>query len=277
LSSISTQDYPEVEHLVIDGGSVDGSTDILARWKQPVYSWISEPDSGPAEALNKGLRRSSGEIVVCLNAGSVLYPGAISAVVRHFESNPACRALYGRVGDIGEHDTKIIELTAGSWAYNRLQIEGLCRQPGVFWRREAQASFGLFDERLRFAYEYEYWLRMGRMTGLEYFDGPVLGGVQEPAKVARSTLILRYEEYMEAVCRHATSMASMHHWLRVLSHLRATSENAPLTFDNQYDIEHSDVFRTWLLLYADRFQIPLDDSILAECSECGLKIADQPL
>ena len=88
LRSVSGQDYPQIEHIAIDGGSTDGSVDILSDWKQRDLRLISEPDCGPADAVNKGWRVASGAIIACLHADQLYLPGAVSAVVRHFERNP---------------------------------------------------------------------------------------------------------------------------------------------------------------------------------------------
>ena len=146
LQSIDGQDYPQIRHLAIDGGSTDGSVDILSDWKQRDLRLISEPDCGPADAVNKGWRVASGAIIACLHADQLQRDFSPSW---HFERNPNCRAVYGRTALLKEDGTPDDEYPTGPWDYNRLLNERICRQPAVFWRSGASSDFGVFDERLR--------------------------------------------------------------------------------------------------------------------------------
>ncbi len=96
IQSVIAQDYQPIEHLVIDGGSTDGTLELLRKY-QDHLSWVSEPDRGQTDAINKGFRRAHGAILCWLNADDVLMPGAISTVASYFESHPQVSFVYGDV------------------------------------------------------------------------------------------------------------------------------------------------------------------------------------
>src|SRR5512137_2022999 len=94
IRSVLEQDYPDVEYLIVDGGSTDGSVEIIQRYADRLDWWVSEPDSGQAEAINKGLRRAKGEIVAWLNSDDIYLPGAILQAVRAFQTEPAMGMIF---------------------------------------------------------------------------------------------------------------------------------------------------------------------------------------
>ena len=264
LGSVSRQDYPEIEHIAVDGGSSDGSAGILRGWRQPGFSWVSEPDAGPADAANKGLRRASGDIVALLGAGDVFLPGALSAVVRHFEGNPGCAVVHGRVGLLDGGNSIRRELPTGPLNHDRLLRTPLCRPPAVFWRRGLMTSFGVFDERLRFAYVREHLLRIGRSAVFGYEGGLILAGIGHDENDDSPGAVSRREEILDVVCRYAGTMEPVHDQLRELVRCRAAADRSPLMPGEGFGRRRRRDCARWLLLYAERHQILLDESILSE-------------
>jgi len=159
IRSVLEQPMEDIEYLVFDGGSSDETLDVLKRYESRLH-WISEPDHGQAAAVNKGLRRSRGDVIGWLNSDDIYYPDAVAAACRYFASRPDIDVIYGEANHIDEKDRIIEAYPAEDWDVQRLaEVCFLC-QPAVFFRRRVIEKFGLLDERLHFCLDYEYWLRL---------------------------------------------------------------------------------------------------------------------
>lgn len=165
IESVLTQDYPHVEYLVVDGGSTDNTLDLLATYGDRL-NWISEPDGGQSDAINKGFRRTSGAILGWLNADDVYAAGAISTVVSAFRSHPDVGLVYGQ-GQIMDADGTVVR------AFDEVEPFSLWRllygldyilQPAAFFRREPTALAGWLDEGLDFAMDWDLWLKLATAT-----------------------------------------------------------------------------------------------------------------
>jgi glycosyltransferase involved in cell wall biosynthesis len=159
----------ELEYLVQDGGSTDGSAEILRRHEARVSVRI-EKDAGQADAINRGLRRTTGEIIGWVNSDDLLLPGALARVADAFAANPGAAWLHGGCEIVDEHDRPIRRwiTTYKDWRcrnYSRraLLVENFVSQMTVFWRRSAMEKIGLLDESLRYTFDYEYWLRLSAL------------------------------------------------------------------------------------------------------------------
>lgn len=160
LRSVLLQDYPALEHIVIDGGSADRSPDILRRYSPHLTYWVSEPDSGPADALAKGFRKATGDIVAYLNSDDVYQPGVLREVGRYFVEHPDCDVLYGDTYWIDPEGRVVAErrqtpfLTSG-FLYGGADLQ----QPSVFWTRQAYDKAGGIDPSYRFAFDTDLFFR----------------------------------------------------------------------------------------------------------------------
>jgi glycosyltransferase involved in cell wall biosynthesis len=164
IESVLTQDYPNIEYVVIDGGSNDESVEILKSYGERFY-WESKRDRGQADAINKGFARVKGEILAYLNSDDVLLPGAISRVVRYFREHPACDMVYGDADYIDEGDRVIGVYRTAEYSVGRLLEDCMVCQPAAFWRRRIAEEVGPFDDRLNFTMDYDYWLRIAKVGG----------------------------------------------------------------------------------------------------------------
>ena len=169
ISSVLSQDYSRIEYLVVDGGSSDGTIDVLRRYGDQVH-WISEPDRGQADAINKGWRRARGEIIAWLNADDVYRPGAIGNVVAFFRDHPQVDLVYGDCeyinerGDIiGRHRVRALDFeTLLTTATNSIP------QPAAFVRRRVLETVGYLNEKLHYVMDFEYWLRVSAYHEIAY-------------------------------------------------------------------------------------------------------------
>lgn len=160
----------ELEYLVLDGGSTDGSVDILRRYEDRVF-WLSGPDRGQVDAINRGLRMATGAIVGWLNSDDVLLPGTLARVARVFAESPGAVWMHGRCRIIDEQDRTIrawIDLYKHrrclNHSFQRLLTENYVSQMTAFWRRDAHDAVGFLDESVPLAFDYDLWLRLARIA-----------------------------------------------------------------------------------------------------------------
>lgn len=163
IRSVLTQGIPDLEYFVADGGSADGTGDILNRYSDRLR-FVSEPDEGQADAVNKGIGATTGEIIGWLNSDDIYYPGALSAVRDYFAAHPDADVVYGDSRHIDEDDRIIEPYYTEDWDYERLKEVCFLCQPAVFFRRRLAVKAGLLDRHLSYCMDYEYWLRLGSLT-----------------------------------------------------------------------------------------------------------------
>jgi glycosyltransferase involved in cell wall biosynthesis len=165
LRSVAAQDSREFEHIVVDGASTDGSVELLSSWARHVVRWVSEPDRGQSNAVNKGFAMARGEILGWLNADDLYEPWTVRHVLQHFGSDDALDLLYG-LAIVVDADGGFLRVAPQP----RTEIADLYRftnflhQPAVFFRRSVIERFGGIDESLEYAMDYDFWLRIARQV-----------------------------------------------------------------------------------------------------------------
>ena len=166
----------KLEHIVMDGGSKDGTVDILRGYGQALR-WVSEKDKGQADALNKGLALAGGDVIGWLNSDDLYEPGALEKVADVFESEPDTQWVYGKVRIVDENDREIRQwITAYKncrmkrYSYGKLLAENWVSQMGVFWRRQAGREVGPFQAGLHYCMDYDFWLRLGARWPGRFID-----------------------------------------------------------------------------------------------------------
>lgn len=168
IRSVLEQDYPRIEHIVVDGGSSDETLEVLERY--PQLRWVSEPDRGQADAINKGFGLATGEIFGWLNADDYYLPGALTAAVDVLREG-RCGLVHGGWRQVDEDGSLIKDVDPVEFDYLR-QLERANRvaQPGAFFTREAFEAVGGVDAGLRYAMDYELWLKIGKRFGVAHVD-----------------------------------------------------------------------------------------------------------
>lgn len=160
ILSVQNQTYKNIEHIVIDGGSSDQTIDILKKYSSSI-SWISEPDNGQTEAINKGIKISHGEIIAYLNSDDVYLQNTIKYIVDFFDKHPEIDMVYGDIIHINKQSQNIEEIKTGTIELEKyLTCVLYLPQPTVFFRRNIIKKIGYFDEKLQLAMDLDYWVRI---------------------------------------------------------------------------------------------------------------------
>ena len=203
IESVLGQEYPRIDYCVIDGGSTDGSVDILQRYGDR-FHWHSQPDRGQSDAINQGLHRAQGDILAYLNSDDVLLPGAVRTAVEHFRDHPDWDLLYGNAYHVDEDDHALGEYPTADYDFDRLLQSCCICQPATFWRRRVLERIGLFDETLHYAMDYEYWMRLDRAGGILRHVPDFLASSRVHAKTKTASAPMQvYREILEVSRRHA--------------------------------------------------------------------------
>lgn len=161
IESVLSQEIENLEYIVMDGGSTDETVDILKSYGDRII-WRSEKDRGQTDALNKGIRMASGDIIGWLNSDDIYYPDAVDKVTAVFEKHPEINVVYGNANHIKEDDSIIEEYYTEDFDYERLKDVCFICQPSLFFRRKLVDKYGYPDDQLQYCMDYDYWLRLGK-------------------------------------------------------------------------------------------------------------------
>lgn len=179
IRSVLLQGYPNLEYIIIDGGSMDGSVEIIKKYERWLAYWVSEPDRGQAHAINKGFARATGDIIAWLNSDDTYEPGTLLAVARGLDSHRGVSAVFGDFRFVDEVSRCLSisvgapfrgkAVTLGEWVtWWKLYPAG---QPSIFLRRAALPMAAPLDETLHYALDYALWLRIAETHDFQYIPG----------------------------------------------------------------------------------------------------------
>jgi hypothetical protein len=180
IASVLAQDYPNLEYIVMDAGSTDGTLNVLKKYEGRLQ-YVSQPDDGTADALNKGFAKSRGSMLAFLNADDTYQPGAISAAVGALSANPKVAMVYGEGVWVDERGEIIGHYPTGSFDRQRLERECFICQPAAFFRREPFEAIGGMDPKLHYTFDYDLWIRMARQFELRKIDKLLAASRLHPA------------------------------------------------------------------------------------------------
>ena len=175
ILSVLEQDYTNLEYLVVDGGSTDGSAEVIHHYaSDPLYKerlvwWVSEKDQGQTDAINKGFARARGEILAWINSDDTYLPHAVSEAVAQLQAHPEAVMVYGDANLVDEKGAILGRFPARQTDYRRLR-RGIVHIPqqASFFRAGAWKQVGPLDPTFYFAMDYDLWVRLARLAPLVY-------------------------------------------------------------------------------------------------------------
>lgn len=169
IRSVLEQDYPAIEYLLVDGGSTDGSREIIQKYSNRLAWWVSEKDRGQTDAINKGFAQAKGQILAWLNSDDTYEPGAVREAVEYLQAHPETGMVYGDCNFINASGQVIGRFPAAQTDYARLR-RGYVHIPqqASFWRAEIWRQVGPLDPSFYFAMDYDLWVRLARSKPLVY-------------------------------------------------------------------------------------------------------------
>jgi glycosyltransferase involved in cell wall biosynthesis len=170
IQSVLNQNYPNLEYIIIDGGSNDGSVEIIQKYANRLFYWVSEPDEGQSAAINKGLRHATGEIWAWMNSDDAFLPRAIITAVDWLDSHPDCGIVYGDCIWVDEEGNEINRQVSNPFDYVAYLSEcnNFIPSSSTFIRREVTDAIGLLDESMDMVMDMDYWLRAGWLYPIEH-------------------------------------------------------------------------------------------------------------
>ncbi|HYV03201.1 MAG TPA: glycosyltransferase family 2 protein [Blastocatellia bacterium] len=203
ISSVLGQGYPDLEFIIIDGGSTDGTVDLIRKHERHLAYWVSEKDAGQSNAINKGLKRATGDIIAYINSDDYYLDGAFKRVADAYRENPDIDLWYGRCRIVDQFGAKVDERIGSIERYDEIldlwDVWWKRRnfvQPEVFWTKRISKKVGAFREDLNLVMDYEYWLRIFAAGGAARFIDAELAAFRlqpnqkstQPARTAQELL-----------------------------------------------------------------------------------------
>jgi len=173
IQSVLAQDYPCIEYIIVDGGSTDGSLEIIQRYEDRIASWSSAPDLGQTDAINKGFERAQGEILCWLNSDDTFRPGAIREAVSFLQAHPEYGMVYGIAYYIDEEDCILGRFPMGQISYAQLRRGGnAIAQQASFFRKRVWDMVGPLDPSFYYAMDWDLWVRIAAVTPIRFVPRP---------------------------------------------------------------------------------------------------------
>jgi glycosyltransferase involved in cell wall biosynthesis len=173
IRSVLAQEYPNLDYFVVDGGSTDGTVEIIQKYEKQISGWLSEPDNGMYDAINKGYERTSGEIMGWISGTDMLHPSCLRVVASVFREMPGVEWINGRPSIFSEDGMAVSIYRVARWSrYRFLAGANQCiQQEGTFWRRSLwEKAGGYVDASRRYMSDFELWVRFFRHAKLYSVD-----------------------------------------------------------------------------------------------------------
>lgn len=223
IESVLNQDYPNLEHIVVDGGSDDGTVEILQHYSSTDqrFRFVSEPDRGQAHAINKGLHMARGSLIGWLNSDDIYWPGAVRKAVEALLDHPDWAVVYGRALHMNERSVVTDFYPTEPYSPKRLYEQAIICQPAAFFRKAAADQLGGMNEELYFCMDYDFWIRLSKQSiPIGYIDETLAGARLHPTcKNVVDWLDRGFPELIRVCLKHYGSVSG--YWLHqyIGSHL----------------------------------------------------------
>jgi glycosyltransferase involved in cell wall biosynthesis len=210
ILSVINQGYPNLEYIIIDGGSTDGSIDLIKKYEKHLTYWISEKDCGQSHAINKGFKIVTGDWVAWQNSDDIFYPGTFESLANAARKNSQSSLIIGNMNMIDEQGDVINDLKYVTPTYESLLAEGMVlTNQAAFWRRSIHEKIGYLKEDLHYGFDYEWFLRIlqyGRATHIN----KTWGGLRMHSQTKTSQFHMLFDkEYAQIREGRQTSKAQL--------------------------------------------------------------------
>jgi glycosyltransferase involved in cell wall biosynthesis len=208
IRSVLAQDYANIEYIVVDGGSTDGSVETIKRYQDRIAKWVSEPDAGQSDAINKGFRMATGEIVAWLNSDDLYFPDAVSTAVRRFQQDPLLGLFYSDCVFV-DRDGQFLRYFTEVEPYSEFRLRNcsdFVMQPSTFFRRETLFEIGLLDTSLHYCMDWDLWCRFAKNKCRIHYEPKLVAASHiYGATKTQSGGRVRLNEVQRVMRRHRTS------------------------------------------------------------------------
>lgn len=185
ISSVKNQNYDNIEHIIIDGGSTDSTLDILKKISG--IKWISEPDKGPANAINKGFKLATGEILCWLNSDDYFEENVIGEIMSIFNSDSSIKIVIGNTNFVDINKNLIVETKSNEMTLDNLihKSADIIRQPSTFFDKELFWRVGGIEERYKCAFDYDIFIKLFKLSKPFYIDKLIAYTRDYPTTISR--------------------------------------------------------------------------------------------
>lgn len=172
IQSVLAQSHTEVEYIIIDGGSTDGSVEIIRKYQPSLAYWVSEPDQGQTDAINKGFARATGGILAWLNSDDTYEPHAVATALAYLTQHPEVGLVYGDANYIDSHGDVVGRFPAAQTSLPQLR-QGYVHIPqqSAFFRADLWRQVAPLDPELYFAMDYDLWIKLASLSRIVYLPG----------------------------------------------------------------------------------------------------------
>jgi len=196
IRSVLLQGYPDIEYIIIDGGSTDGSVEIIKKYEPWLTYWVSEPDSGQTNALNKGFKKATGEILNWLNSDDIFLPGAFTTIAKKYIEFPKAGAFVGGTYRVSAKGKLLMTVLPRDLSLDGIanKVSNWFMQPACFFTMKAWKAVGPLKEDLHFAMDFDLWLKIAKQFAFERVEEVIASvKIHEHAKSTKQRSMMFFE------------------------------------------------------------------------------------